>query len=211
ASKIIPIYNPIEVERVTQRSHEKIEHLWYDEKVPIIISIGRLTPQKGFSHLIKALAIVKKSGISCRLVILGEGKENSNLRKLAKKLRINDSVAFLGFQRNPYKYLRYATIFVLSSLYEGFPNVLLEALALGVPSVATRCPTGPTEIITDGVDGILVPSADHIALADAIKQLLLDSNLRKQLREKGKKRVVEFRVEKIIRQYEEVIEAVCGA
>jgi glycosyltransferase involved in cell wall biosynthesis len=93
----------------------------------------------------------------------------------------------------------------LSSIYEGFPNVLLEAMALGIPSIATRCPTGPEEIITDGLDGILVPSADEKALAQAIKKVLIDKDLRKRFSNAGKKRVEYFRVDKVARQYEYVI------
>ena len=149
-------------------------------------------------------------GIQCKLIILGEGKEKENLLKLVEKLGLNDRVSFEGFQENPYKYLARSTVFVLSSLYEGFPNVLLEAMALGIPSVATRCPTGPDEIITEGVDGVLIPPADEKAIADAIKKLLLDEDLRKRLSEAGKRRIQDFAVEKIVKQYEDAIESVCA-
>lgn len=208
--KITVIYNPVDIQEATLISRKETNHPWYKEDVPILIAIGRLTPQKGFSYLIKALHLVIAEGINCRLLILGEGVEKEKLKKLAIDLQVDDKVAFLGFQKNPYKYLARSTIFVLSSLYEGFPNVLLEALALGVPSIATRCPTGPEEIITDGVDGILVPPADERVLTDVIKKLLQDENLRKRLGEAGRKRAEDFRVEKIIKQYEDVIEAVCA-
>lgn len=209
-NKIVPVYNPIDIERLVQCSQEEVEHKWFEEKSPIIISIGRLTPQKGFSYLIKAIAALVKSGVCCRLVILGDGPEKEILRKLAEKLKIGNKVAFLGFQSNPYSYLGNSTIFVLSSLYEGFPNVLIEAMALGVPCISTRCPTGPDEIITDGVDGILVPPADEIGLTNAIKQLLIDEELRNRLGKAGKRRVADFEVERIVKQYEDVIEDVCA-
>lgn len=207
--KIIPIHNPVDVERVNQCAQEEVEHPWFKEEIPIIIAIGKLTPQKGFSYLLRAFAAVVESGISCRLVMLGKGQANEKLQKLGRALNIDDRVAFLGFQSNPYTYLEHSTIFVLSSIYEGFPNVLVEALALGVPAIATRCPTGPEEIITDGVDGILVPPADEAALAEGIKKLLIDAALRKRLGEAGKKRARDFDVDKIVKQYEAVIETVC--
>jgi glycosyltransferase involved in cell wall biosynthesis len=210
-SKIAVINNPIDIQKVNKLSNENINHSWNEENFPVIIAIGRLTSQKGFSYLIKAFSIVVSDGIPCRLLILGEGVDKEKLKKLAMELRVDDKVSLLGFQKNPYKYLCRSTLFVLSSLYEGFPNVLLEALALGVPSIATRCPTGPEEIITHEVDGILTPPADEMALANAIKRGLLDQGLRKRLGEAGKKRAENFRVKKIVRQYEEVIEDVCAA
>ncbi|OGP30994.1 MAG: hypothetical protein A2073_01515 [Deltaproteobacteria bacterium GWC2_42_11] len=169
-----------------------------------------MTQQKGFDYLLKAFSIVLSEGIACRIVIMGKGKEEGFLKKLAKQLNISDRVDFLGFQQNPYRYMLHSTVFVLSSLYEGFPNVLLEALALGVPSIAARCPTGPEEIIADGVNGLLVPPADEKSLAEAIKRLLTDEALRKRLGEAGKKCAEDFRVAKIIKEYEAVIEGVCA-
>ena len=210
ASKIAIINNPIDIRNINHMSIEDVIHPWYQEKIPIIITIGRLSFEKGFSYLLRALHIVAADGISCRLVILGEGVEKQKLKRWVMKLGIDDKAIFLGFQKNPYKYLAHSTVFVLSSLYEGFPNVLLEALALGVPAIATRCPTGPEEIITNEVNGILVPPADERALADAIKRLLLDEDLRKRLGEAGKRRAEDFSIDKIIKQYEDVIENVCA-
>lgn len=208
--KLEVIYNPIDIEKITRLSKEKSDHNWFYENIPIIMAAGRLTRQKGFDYLLKAFCKLLSEKISSRLMILGKGEEEENLKGLAEQLNLRDKVEFLGFQQNPYKYLSHSTLFVLSSLYEGFPNVLLEAMALGIPSVATRCPTGPDEIITEGVDGILVPPADEKAIADAIKKLLLDEDLRKRLSEAGKKRIQDFAVEKIVKQYEDAIESVCA-
>ena len=209
-NKIAVIYNPVDLKKINQLCIKDAHHLWYQEQIPIITAIGRLTLQKGFTYLLRAVHILLSEGIRCRLVILGRGPERENLEKLSAELGISSHVEFLGFQQNPYKFLSRSTVFVLSSLYEGFPNVLLEAMALGIPSVATRCPTGPDEIITEGVDGILVPPADEKAIADAIKKLLLDEDLRKRLSEAGKRRIQDFAVEKIVKQYEDAIESVCA-
>lgn len=208
--KIAVIYNPVDLKKINQMGMEDTNHYWYAEKIPVITAIGRLTLQKGFICLLKSVHILISENIPCRLIILGEGPEKKRLKKLALELGIDNKVSFLGFQQNPYKYLKRSTIFVLSSIYEGFPNVLLESMALGIPSIATRCPTGPEEIITDGVNGILVPPSDERALADAIKKLLLDKDLRKRLSEAARKRAEDFRVEKIIKQYEDVIENLCA-
>jgi glycosyltransferase involved in cell wall biosynthesis len=208
--KIAVIYNPVDIEQIMHLSKKKISYLLSQEDVPIIIGIGRLSIEKGHSYLLKAVHIILSKGIQCRLIICGQGLKRERLEKLAVDLKIDDKVTFLGFQDNPYKYLANSTVFVIPSLYEGFPNVLLEAMALGIPSVATRCPTGPDEIITEGVDGILVPPADEKAIADAIKKLLLDEDLRKRLSEAGKRRIQDFAVEKIVKQYEDAIESVCA-
>jgi glycosyltransferase involved in cell wall biosynthesis len=208
---IVLIHNPMDIGRSNSLSREEVSHSWYQDKVPIVIAVGRLTRQKGYPYLLRAMKIVLSRGMDCRLVILGKGAEEEELRKLAAELKIDDRVALLGFQENPYKYLARSTLFVLSSLYEGFPNALLDAISLGVPSIATRCPTGPEEIVTDGVDGILVPPADEKALADAIQRVLLDKELRNKLSGAGKKRAESFMVEEIVKQYENVIEAVCAA
>ena len=205
------ISNPVDMVAISGFANEHREHPWYRDGDNIVVAIGRLSNEKGFPYLIKAVSLLSKDDVSCRLMILGEGPARKTMESLIRELRLQERVALLGFQKNPYKYLGNSTLFVLSSLYEGFPNVLLEALALGVPSIATRCPTGPDEIITDGVDGILVPPADEKALAGAIKRLLMDEDLRKRLGDAGRKRAQDFAVEKIVKQYEDAIESVCAA
>jgi glycosyltransferase involved in cell wall biosynthesis len=208
--KIVVIYNPVYIPGIVAAAGEAPEHSWYSETTPVIVAAGRLSKQKGYSYLIRAVAILNAARIPCRLIILGEGSEKKGLQDLATELGIADKVEFPGFRKNPYRYMANATLFVLSSLYEGFPNVLLEALALGVPSVATRCPTGPAELITDGVDGLLVPPADAEVLAKAMRRLLLDEALRKRLGEAGRKRAGDFAADRIVRQYEDAIEQACA-
>lgn len=209
--KIVVVHNPVDTINLNRLSRDKIYHQWYEENIPVIISIGRLSKEKGLSYLLKALDIISSDGFQLRLVILGKGAEEKELKKLAKDLDIDDRVEFFGFKNNPYKYLARSSAFILASLFEGFPNVLLEAIALGVPSIATRCPTGPDEIITDEVNGLLIPPADEKALANAIQKLLLDKDLRTKLGKAARKRAEDFRVEKIIKQYEDVIDNVCAA
>lgn len=203
--KIKVINNPLDIKVLEEYSKDSLHASSLNLSSPLVLSMGRLTIQKGFKYLITAFASVIKSH-QAQLMILGEGKERSSLQRLIKQLGVKENIYMPGFEINPYKYLAKATIFVLSSISEGFPNVLIEAMAIGIPCIATRCPTGPEEIITDGVDGILIPPADELAMANAIKRVLTDESLRKRLGEAGKKRVEDFRIEKIIKQYEDIID-----
>ncbi len=140
-----------------------------DEKA--IVAIGRLARQKAFDVLINAFALVTTC-IPARLVIVGSGKEHDSLIQLARTLKIEERVHLVGFQKNPFPYLKLASLFVLSSTWEGSPNVLIEALALGVPSVATDCPTGPREILREGRFGRLVSVGDVKSMAEAMLETL---------------------------------------
>jgi glycosyltransferase involved in cell wall biosynthesis len=204
------INNPVDIKEIAEYSAENTDEPAIGRNTNIIMAMGRLGNEKGFDHLIKAAAILKKTPMDFRLVIVGEGRERKNLEDLISEFRIGDTVELAGFQRNPYTFLSRSTIFVLSSLFEGFPNVLLEALSLGIPCVATRCPTGPEEILHDGVNGLLVPPGDEQALAEAISRLLHDDELRKRFSENGRMRAEDFAVEKIVRQFENEITRVAG-
>jgi glycosyltransferase involved in cell wall biosynthesis len=171
---------------------------------PVIIACGRLTYPKNYQLLLEAFARTQKQ-INSRLLILGQGEERTSLGELTHKLEIQDKVIFLGFQKNPFKYMAISDIFVLSSRWEGFPNVILEAMACGVPVISTRCPYGPDEVITDGINGILVPVGDKDVMADAIIRLLKDKKLREQLIMGGTKRAEDFRIEKMVAEYEMMI------
>jgi glycosyltransferase involved in cell wall biosynthesis len=144
--------------------------------------------------------------LPCKLVILGEGPLRAELEGLIASLGLVDDIALPGFQENPYDYMSQSTVFVLSSLFEGFGNVLVDALALGVPVISTRCPVGPEDIITDGVTGIFVPPADAQALAQAILRVLQDSELRRRLSANGPLRAADFAIERIVPQYEALFE-----
>ncbi len=205
SNKLQVIYNPVDIGRLKELSKEEVLHPWFKESVPIIVGVGRLGPEKGFDYLIRAINILVDSGEQCRLILIGKGKEESLLKAIASELKISDRVFFAGLQRNPYKYMSRASVFVLSSLSEGFPNVLLEAMALGVPPIATRCQTGPEEIIKHGENGLLVPVADENALAEAIRELLRNDELREKIALSAKKKAQEFDVKYIVKKYEDVL------
>lgn len=146
-----------------------------------IVAMGRLTPQKGFDVLIEALARLPGRHAGARLRILGEGEARAALTERARVLGAAARVEMQGVIDNPAPYLRAARIFVLPSRYEGFPNALCEAMALGLPVIASDCPSGPREIVRDGTDGLLVPPDDPDALAAALTRLLDDPELRAAL------------------------------
>ncbi len=161
------IYNPIDIEGIREKAKEPTNHPWFDKKDrPIIISVGRLSPEKDFPTLIKAFALLSEK-TPARLVIIGEGLERPYLERLIEELGIGDSVALLGFQDNPYKFVKRADLFVMSSIFEGLPTVLLEAMAIGTPIVSTDCPSGPAELLAQHPERI-VPMRNPNKLAAAI-------------------------------------------
>lgn len=204
--KCLLIYNCIDIELIKGLVNEKVNHPWFKEDIPVVINCGRLTLQKNYPLLLEAMNLILKDGNNFRLLILGKGEDHSKLEKLAKDLGISRNVMFLGFQSNPFKYISRSLVFVLSSLWEGFGNVIIEAMACGVPVVSTRCPSGPDEIINDGVNGLLVPSEDVDALAKVILRLLKDESLRSRLAKAGMKRAEDFRIEKMVSEYEKCFE-----
>lgn len=172
-----------------------------------IVSMGRMDKFKGFHFLIKAFSIVNKNK-DWELVLIGEGKERSNLRQLSKQLGISSIVHMPGRIKNPDSILRHAEIYVLSSLYEGFPNALLEAMRAGIAVVSFDCPSGPAEIIRHGIDGMLVPAQDTEALAQTMANLMQDDELRKSLSRHAVDVTERFSLKKVMHQWEDVVKIV---
>ncbi|WP_436905922.1 glycosyltransferase [Acinetobacter johnsonii] len=169
-SKVHVIYNPAYVEKKEHVDNRVINELIKDKKY--IISIGRLVHQKAFDDLINAFKKVYINKPEMHLVILGNGPLEASLKKQAYQLGLQDVVHFLGFVENPNEYLAKASLFTLASRYEGFGNVIVEALSEGIPVVCTDCEYGPNEILEDGKYGILVPVGDIDALANGILHTL---------------------------------------
>ena len=147
---------------------------------PTVVGIGRLVPQKGFDILLKAFAHAIRLDPNWRLVLFGDGPERERLLALAEHLKIRDRVSFPGIVRDVQKELVKASIFVLSSRFEGFPNALLEAMSAGCGVISTDCPSGPAEILRSGVDGLLVPPNDAEALGAALSVLMHDPESRQK-------------------------------
>ena len=168
AARVTVVRNPVVTPRLAELAAAPCPHPWLvSSAVPVILGAGRLTEQKDFATLLRAFARMQPIRPG-RLVILGEGRLRGELERLADELGLGDSVALPGFAANPYAWMARAALFVLSSAWEGSPNVLTEALALGVPSVATDCPSGPRELLAGGRYGALVAVGDHVGLAEAM-------------------------------------------
>jgi glycosyltransferase involved in cell wall biosynthesis len=166
------IHNPVMNENIDDMTREPVDHPFFAPgEPPVLIGVGRLTLQKDFPNLFRAFARVRAKR-SVRLLILGDGELREPLEALARQLGIDRDLSMPGFAANPYAYMAKSRIFVLSSLWEGLPTVVMEALATGTPVVSTDCPSGPREILDDGAFGKLVPMSDDAALAAAIEREL---------------------------------------
>lgn len=178
--KFVRLYNAFDLDRIRALGEASDVAL---PQAPYIVSVGRLEEsQKDFATLLKAYARLVREGVEETLVIVGDGASRQHLEQLAQELGIAARVRFVGFQANPFVWMRHARLMAFSSRMEGLGNVLVEALALGQVVVSTDCPVGPREMLDEGRAGLLVPVGDADALADAMARALHDEGLRQQLR-----------------------------
>lgn len=167
--KVRTIYNPVDLRRIESLSMQKTEHLWLqDQTLQVVVAVGALSIQKNYPLLLNAIAVIRKTNPAIRLLILGEGEIRSVIESKIQKLGLSEIVELLGFTKNPYAYMRGASRFVLSSDFEGFGLVLVEAMASGARIISTDCPSGPAEILEYGRWGKLVPVGNAEELAKAI-------------------------------------------
>lgn len=168
-SRVEVVYNPVVTPDVKAAARSDAPHPWLrDGEPPVVLGIGRLQPRKkDFPLLIRSFAKAR-GDTGARLIILGEGPERSALEELVSNLGVESCVTIPGFVDNPYAYLSRASLFVLSSQWEGLPTVLIEAMYCGVPVVSTDCPSGPREILAGGRHGVLVPVGDEPEMVRAI-------------------------------------------
>lgn len=200
ARRVVVIPNPVVGwQAMEQRCSQR-------EMSTSILAIGRLEGQKGFDLLISAFVPVRMQHAEWKLVIVGEGPERGQLERQIAALGLGNSVELAGSVRDPGVFLQGTALFVLSSRVEGFPNVLCEAMAAGVPVVSFDCPSGPSEIIRDGVDGLLVPPGDVNALSRAIDKLISDEATRIRLGQRAIEIRERFRLEKIVGMWDKVLE-----
>ncbi len=239
--KIKVIHNPFNIEEIQKKSKDQVEEVF--EKNPFIINVGRLTKQKGQWHLLRIFKELKKTFPELKLLILGEGELKNDLVNLSEDLELKTyvwdqnaleekyDVYFLGFQDNPFKYLSKAEVFILSSLWEGFGNVLIEAMSCGVPVISSDCKSGPREILAPKTDfkkqtknpeiakyGIIMPVLEEKFLfakesltqeervwLGGIEQVLKDDILRAKLKSQSQQRAMDFNIINIAKQWKEIL------
>ena len=222
------LYNPYDINTIKTLVIEDVEDIKFDENT--IITHGRLEKVKNYSRLIKAFSLVKENINNVKLIIVGEGSERKNLEALIERLNIENSVKLLGFRKNPFAYIAKSSLYVLSSINEGFPNSLVEGMAF-LPAVAVDCKSGPREILNDEVGGeqcldieeaaygILVKQTDKSEtsfeieeddnrLAEAIIEILTDNNKLKSYKELANKRAKEFSFENYKRELIRILEEI---
>lgn len=200
ANSLQVIYNPIVTPQLRKQLQEPLDDPWFAPgEPPVILGVGRLNPQKDFPTLIRGFAKLRERQ-PARLLLLGEGEERDRLESLVRELGISEDVTLPGFVANPYPYMARSSVLVLSSAWEGFGNVLVEAMAAGTPVVATNCPSGPAEILANGEYGTLVEVGDSEAMATAIAQTLTEASNPQRLQNRAQ----EFSLEKAIAQYQKL-------
>ena len=202
-SHVFTAYNPVVFEEIFRMAGEKTGHPWLEpsRQWKTLVLAGRLSYQKNHQLMFQALRRLRAEG-DWRLILLGTGELEEELRQLSSHLQIGEWVDFRGYVKNPYAYFAAADCVVLSSRFEGLPTVLIEALACGSAIVSVDCPSGPREILGDGVYGTLVPTGDSRALAEGIKEAVS----REPDREKLMRRSLDFSVEKSADRYVEIID-----
>lgn len=162
------LYNPVLSDLLYQQAEDAIDHEWLqDDAPPVVIGVGRFVRQKNFGLLLQAFALLLLERPETRLMLVGGGRDRVALEQMADELGIREHVAFLGFVDNPAAYLKRARVLALSSSWEGLPTVVIEAMALGCPVVATDCPSGPAELLAEQ-RGRLVPPGNPKAMARAL-------------------------------------------
>jgi N-acetylgalactosamine-N,N'-diacetylbacillosaminyl-diphospho-undecaprenol 4-alpha-N-acetylgalactosaminyltransferase len=203
------VHNPIHLEKINEIDPIKS---YFDKNKFNMITVGRLTTGKNFALIINAIYKLKNPLL--KLYIIGDGSLYGQLENLINNLKLNDQIVLMGFDSNPYKYLKSADLFVFGSNHEGFPNVLLEAMSCGIPVLSTNCKSGPSEImelkelkndimITNY--GILTPTNNVDLMAKGINYFVQNDEYLMRCRDNVKKRIQDFKKEKVLKEYMEII------
>ena len=205
ARNVCAIRNGLPLRRVRALAAQPSGHPWLDSPaLPVVVAAGRLTAQKDYQTLLGAFATLRASR-DVRLVVLGEGPQRRRLAAEARRLNVDDAVDWVGFRRNPYAFMAKANVFALSSIYEGLPTVLIEAMACGTPVVSTDAPFGPSEILEGGRWGPLAAVGDSAGLAKAVDRVLAGD---RPSADALRRRSEDFAIERTADEYERLLRQV---
>jgi glycosyltransferase involved in cell wall biosynthesis len=202
--EVIP--NSIDIHDIKKKADEAIG-VTIPPGFQVLVTAGRLEREKNMPILFRAFSEIRKRE-KVKLLVIGDGSEKHSLEILSDELDIRRDVMFVGYQKNLYKFLSKADIFIHTCLFEGFANVIVEAMACGVPVVAVNCPYGPRDIIEHGVNGLLVPIQSEGALVEALSTLLKNEQLRKDMSRRGLMRSLDFAVDTMVISYQKIFEKV---
>lgn len=208
--KMIRIYNPFNFERIEKLKNDDIDLTDNDRKLlerKYIVAIARLdSVQKDFSTLIKAFKIVKEKGVEEKLYIIGDGPSRKEIEQEIKKMGLEKEILLLGNRKNPYIWLKNSLFFVHSSKYEGLPTVLIEALICDKMIISSNCPTGPKEILKNESCGELFEVGNYNQLSNLLEKYILNKESKNKFLQEILKRKEEFNKEKVIKEYEKLID-----
>jgi glycosyltransferase involved in cell wall biosynthesis len=208
--RVTVVHNPVDLDLVAARAEEPVDGTEFDQRPrPAIVAAGRLAEAKNHPLLVGAIAALRNEGLDVDAYILGTGPQAGLVRAAVGAAHLEDRVHLLGFQENPWKYFKRAAVFVLTSRYEGFGNVLIEAMACGAPVVATASP-GTREIIRSGHNGLLVEEHEPAAVAAAIRRVLTDRALAERLRACAIESVRAYDVNAVARQYASLFQSLAA-
>jgi len=208
--RVAVVHNPVDLGRVAARAREPVDAAMFDGGTrPLIVAAGRLAEAKNYPLFVSAIAALRDGQVDVDACILGTGGQEGRIREAIRAMHVEDRVHLLGFQENPWKYFKRAAAFVLTSRYEGFGNVLIEAMACGLPVVATDSP-GTREIIQSEHNGLLVANHEPAAVAAAIRRVLTDRALAERLSACASDSVCAYDVKMVARQYASLFQRLAG-
>lgn len=206
-TKLSTISNPVVHDDLFKLADQNFSHKWINKginEVPAIVSFGRLTKQKNLETLIRGFLNARQK-VNCRLIVLGDGPDKLMLENILDSSPYKDDVDFYGFVENPYPFVKNSDLYICTSIYEGLCNAVVEATALGVPSIVTNCPSGPEEIVMYGKAGVVVNVGDHKAVAKEIVNLIQQPEYAQALASVAVKNSNRFESNNIIEQYSKLI------
>jgi N-acetylgalactosamine-N,N'-diacetylbacillosaminyl-diphospho-undecaprenol 4-alpha-N-acetylgalactosaminyltransferase len=203
--KISVIYNGLSFPLLDKLKTESITDFIFEKNIHYLVAVGSFSTAKNYPMLIESFLLLHKKHNDTRLLILGKGDSEREILQVIERYNLGEAVHLLGYRTNPYKYLSHASCYVLSSKWEGFPNALLEAMYINGHVISTRCPTGPSEIITHKEDGMLCETNNSSGFADAMEKMCFDEDFRVLVFENSRKKIAKFDEKIMVGKYKELL------